>query len=34
MTESFGIMDEGYFVPRTDILKWINQVLALNLTVI
>jgi RP/EB family microtubule-associated protein len=34
MSESFGIMDEGYFVSRTEILKWINQVLTLDLTVI
>jgi RP/EB family microtubule-associated protein len=34
MCESFGIMDEGYFVSRTDIMKWINQILSLNLTAI
>lgn len=32
MSESFGIMDGGYFVPRGEILKWINQVLKLDLT--
>jgi len=25
--ESFGMMDEGYFVPRTEILNWINALL-------
>lgn len=25
--ESFGMMDEGYFVPRTEILDWINNLL-------
>lgn len=25
--ESFGIMDEGYFVPRTEIIDWINNLL-------
>ena len=34
MSESFGIMDGGYFVPRTEILRWINQMLELKLTLI
>jgi hypothetical protein len=34
MSESIGIMDEGYFVPRGEILKWINQILKLDLTMI
>lgn len=25
--ESFGMMDAGYFVPRGDILNWINNLL-------
>lgn len=25
--ESFGIMDDCYFVPRTEILDWINNLL-------
>lgn len=25
--ESFGIMDECYFVPRTEIIDWINNLL-------
>lgn len=25
--ESFGMMDEGYFVPRTEILDWLNNLL-------
>ena len=25
--ESFGMMDEGYFVPRTQILDWLNSLL-------
>lgn len=25
--ESFGMMDEGYFVPRTEIISWINTLL-------
>ena len=27
MTESFGIMDDCYFVPRNEILKWVNNIL-------
>lgn len=34
MSESFGIMDEGYFVSRKEILRWINHTLGLELTVI
>ena len=34
MSESFGIMDEGYFVSRKDILRWVNQTLCLELTAI
>ena len=25
--ENFGIMDEGYFVPRGEILSWLNGLL-------
>lgn len=25
--ENFGMMDEGYFVPRTEILEWLNNLL-------
>ncbi len=25
--ESFGMMDEGYFVPRGEIVDWINNLL-------
>jgi hypothetical protein len=25
--EAFGMMDEGYFVPKGEILKWINDLL-------
>ena len=25
--ESFGMMDEGYFVPRGEIIDWINSLL-------
>jgi len=25
--ESFGMMDEGYFVPRSEIIDWINNLL-------
>lgn len=32
MTEALGIMDEGYFVSRKDILRWINHTLTLDLT--
>ncbi len=27
MDESLGMMDEGYFVSRSEILKWINDML-------
>lgn len=25
--ESFGMMDEGYFVPRGELIDWINNLL-------
>ena len=25
--ENFGMMDEGYFVPRGEILNWLNTLL-------
>lgn len=25
--ESFGMMDSGYFVPRGEIINWINNLL-------
>ena len=25
--ENFGMMDEGYFVPRGELIDWINQIL-------
>ena len=27
MNEAFGMMDEGYFISRSEILKWINELL-------
>lgn len=27
MEEVVGMMDKGYFVPRTEILKWVNSLL-------
>lgn len=32
MSESLGIMDEGYFVSRKDLLRWINNTLSVDLT--
>ncbi|EGR29798.1 hypothetical protein IMG5_148260, partial [Ichthyophthirius multifiliis] len=32
MNESFGIMDEGYFKSSGQILKWINDLLRLNVS--
>lgn len=29
--ENFGIMDEGYFVPRTEIISWVNDLLKVSL---
>lgn len=29
--EAFGIMDEAYFVPRGEIIKWVNDLLKINL---
>jgi microtubule-associated protein, RP/EB family len=29
--ENFGIMDEGYFVPRSEILSWVNNLLKVRL---
>jgi hypothetical protein len=34
MSEALGIMDEGYFVSRREILRWINHTLSLELTAI
>lgn len=31
MTESFGMMDSGYFVSKTEILNWINNTLSLSI---
>ncbi len=31
--ENFGIMDEGYFVPRSEILTWVNDLLKVLKTV-
>ncbi len=30
MDDSLGMMDEGYFVSRSEILKWINEMLKVN----
>lgn len=30
-TESFGIMNQAYWVSRTDILQWVNETLKLEL---
>ena len=32
MVEAIGIMEGAFFVPRTEILSWINDLLKLNLT--
>lgn len=32
MAEHIGQMDEGYFVSRLDILRWLNHLLRLELT--
>jgi len=29
--ENIGMMDEGYFVSRGDILKWLNDVLQVKI---
>jgi len=31
MNDNFGMMDEGYFVPRKEIIEWINKLLKVNL---
>lgn len=31
MSEAIGIMDSAYFVPRQELLKWVNNTLFLNL---
>lgn len=33
MEEAVGMMDKGYFVPRTEILKWVNSLLMVYLLV-
>lgn len=30
-TEAFGIMDEAYFVPRSEIIAWVNNLLHVSL---
>lgn len=30
--ENFGMMDEGYFVPRGELIDWINQILDVSLS--
>jgi len=31
MNEAFGIMDEGYFISRSEILGWVNNLLEVTL---
>jgi hypothetical protein len=31
LIENIGMMDEGYFVSRGDILKWLNEVLQVKI---
>ena len=33
MNEAFGIMDQGYFKAKAEIIAWINESLKLNLTI-
>lgn len=32
INENFGMMDQGYFISRSEILNWINSSLQLNIT--
>lgn len=32
MNEAFGIMDQGYFKAKAEIIAWINESLKLNIT--
>ena len=32
MVDNFGMMDNAYFTSKSDIIKWINNVLKLNIT--
>ena len=31
MVDNFGMMDNAYFTSKSDIIKWINNVLKLNI---
>lgn len=31
MNEAFGIMDEGYFISRSEILGWVNNLLEVTI---
>jgi hypothetical protein len=31
MSANFGMMDEGYFVSKSEIFKWINEVIGRDL---
>lgn len=33
-TTTIGLMDEAYFVPRQEIIKWVNQCLNVNIQAI
>lgn len=30
--QSIGMMEGAFFVPKTDLLNWVNQLLQLNIT--
>ena len=32
MSDVFGMMDNAYFIGKSEIIRWINEILKMNIT--